>query len=202
MPKLYVTTIGLAVGTLVALAVGRAATPTIPVQMTVTVEARHGNEIPVLNKEDVMVFQRKERLRVTNLVPGQGKQAALELFILIDDGSGISLGSQLGDLRHFIEAQPATTSIAIGYMRNGTAEIAQAMTTDHQKAAQSLRVPIGTPGIVASPFLAVSDVIKRWQPSAARHEVLLVTSGVDPLGGLSSILTWIPLSNMHSALEL
>jgi len=37
-----------------------------------------------------------------------------------------------------------------------------------------------------SPFLALSDLIKRWPASPARHEVLLVTSGIDPMGGGAS----------------
>jgi hypothetical protein len=184
MRKLRWTLVGLAVGGAFAFPQEKAAVPGVPVQMIVTVEARHAKkEVPVLNKEDVMVFQRKERLRVTDVVPRAGEQAPLELFILIDDASGTSLGSQLGDLRQFIETQPATTSIGIGYMRNGTVQIVQDVTRDHPRAAQSLRLPLGDPGISPSPFLALSDLIKRWPASRARHEVVLVSSGVDPLGG-------------------
>jgi len=128
---------------------------------------------------DFMVFQKKERLPVTDLAP----RAALELYILIDDASDMSLGSQLGDLKQFIENQPAETSIGIGYMRNGTVEFTEALTADHAKAAKGLRLPLGYPGVMPSPFLSLSDLIKRWPADAARHEVLLVTSGNDPLGG-------------------
>ncbi len=183
MRKLHFTVLAFAITNLLAVTPEQAAAPAIPAQVIVTVEAHHDKEVPVLNKEDVMVFQRKDRLRVTSLVPRQGEQAGLELFILIDDGSGMSLGSQLGDLRQFIETQPAATSIGIGYMRNGTVEVAQDLTTDHPKTAKSLRLPLNSPGVVASPFLALSDLIKRWPASAARHEVILVSSGVDPLGG-------------------
>jgi hypothetical protein len=68
-------------------------------------------------------------------------------------------------------------------MRNGTLDVVQDVTTDHPRAAKSLRLPLGSPGVVASPFLSLSDLIKRWPASPARHEVLLVTSDVDPLGG-------------------
>jgi hypothetical protein len=149
----------------------------------VTVEARHGKDIPVLNRGDVMVFQKSQRLRVTDLVPLQGEHAGLELFILIDDASSSSLGSQLNDLHQFIESQPATTSIGIGYMRNATVDITQNLTTDHARAAKALRLPLGSPGAMPSPFLALSDLIKRWPASPVRHGVLLVTSGIDPLGG-------------------
>ena len=68
-------------------------------------------------------------------------------------------------------------------MRNGTVEVAQDATLDHSKAAKSLRLPLSSLGVVASPFLALSDLIKRRPPSVACREFVLVTSGVDPLGG-------------------
>jgi hypothetical protein len=157
--------------------------PTASVQMIVTAEARHGKDIPVLKPGDVMVFQKKDRLRVTSLVPSQGEHAALELYILIDDASGMSLASQLNDMRQFIQAQPAATSIGIGYMRNGTVQMTQDLTSDHAKAAKGLRLPLGFPGASPSPFISLSDLIGRWPASPARHEVLLITSGIDPLGG-------------------
>jgi len=157
--------------------------PPVPVQMTVTVESRNAKEIPVLNQDDVMVFQKNDRLRVTDLVPCRDGNAALELFVLIDDASGWSLGSQLNDLRHFIETQPATTAIGLAYMRNATVDVVQNLTTDHAKAAKAVRLPLGSAGVMASPFLSLSDLIKRWPSSSARHEVLLVTSGADALGG-------------------
>ncbi len=68
-------------------------------------------------------------------------------------------------------------------MRNGTVEFTEALTADHAKAAKGLRLPLGYPGVMPSPFLSLSDLIKRWPASPARHEVLLVSSGIDPLGG-------------------
>jgi len=153
--------------------------PTVPVQVTVTAEARHGKEVPAMKTGDIMVFQKNERLPVTNL----DSTAALELFMLIDDASGISLGSQLNDMRQFIEMQPATTSVGIAYLRNAMAEVVQNPTADHRQAANALRLPLGYPGVMPSPFLALSDLIKRWPASSARHEVVLVSSGIDPLGG-------------------
>jgi len=165
------------------LAQEKAPAPGVPVQMVVTAEARHGKEAPVLHPQDVMVFQGKERLRVTDLVACQGEHVALELFLLIDDASSTNLGTQLSDLRHFIETQPATAAIGVGYMQNATVKIAQNPTADHAKAAKALRLPFGYPGVSPSPFLSLSDLIKRWPASAARHEVVLVSSGIDPLGG-------------------
>lgn len=172
----------LATGTLL-LAQEKASAPGVPVQMVVTAEARHGKEAPVMHPQDVMAFQKNERLPVTDLIACQGEHAALELFLLIDDASSTTLGTQLNDLRHFIETQPATTAIGVGYLQNATVRIGQNPTADHAKAAKALRLPLGFPGVSPSPFLSLSDLIKRWPASAARHEVVLVSSGIDPLGG-------------------
>ena len=179
MRNSHLTAAFFAMGGILLLAREDVPSPAVPVQLTVTVEARHGKEVPVLKQGDVMIFQKNERLRVTDLEARPG----LELYILIDDASGMSLGQQLYDMRQFIETQPAATSVGIGYMRNAMVEVGQDLTTDHPKAAKTLRLPIGYPGVMPSPFLALSDLIKRWPASAARHEVLLVSSGIDPLGG-------------------
>ena len=37
------------------------ATTTVPVQMVVTVEANHGKNVPAVGREDVVVYQGRER---------------------------------------------------------------------------------------------------------------------------------------------
>ena len=159
----------------------------VPAHMVVTVEARHGSNPPVINREDVMVYESKERDTVTDWVAAQGDNAALEFFILIDDSAGVSLGSQLEDIRQFINQQPPTTKIGVAYMQNGIARIEQALTTDHAAAAKALRLPLGYAGANASPYFSVSDLIKRWPASTARHEVLVVSDGVDRYYGVGDL---------------
>ena len=156
--------------------------PAAGVQVTISVEPRHATEAPVLNREDVLVFQNKERLPVTSVVPCTGGNRALELFVLIDDSSSWTLGSQWNELQRFIEAQPSTTSIGVGYLQNATVNIAADLTTDHSQAAKALRLPLGSGGVMPSPFLSVSDLVRRWPASSARHEVILISSGIDALG--------------------
>src|ERR1700691_3778835 len=68
---------------------------TVLVSMVVSVEARHGKDIPVItNKEDVRVLEGKEHLRVTNWIPLQGSQADLELLIVIDESTGQTVANQ------------------------------------------------------------------------------------------------------------
>ena len=155
----------------------------VPAHLVVTVEARHGKDVPVVHREDVMAYQGKERGSVTDWLPLQGDHAGLDFFVLLDDSSSTSLGSQLEDIRQFILGQAATTSIGVGYMRDGTVDTVQNLTTDHAAAAKSLRLPFGSTGAISSPYFSVVDLLKRWPEGAVRREILMVSDGIDRYGG-------------------
>jgi len=156
------------------------------VNLVATVEARHGSNVPDVTRDDVMVYQGRDRDKVTGWLPLQGDHAGLQLFVLFDDSSNISLGSQLEDIRQFVSAQPATTKIGVAYMQNGTAQVAQNLTNDHTLAAKALRLPLGNPGASASPYFSLGDLIKRWPEGDERREVLMITDGIDRFWGSGS----------------
>jgi hypothetical protein len=153
------------------------------VSLVVTVEARHGSNVPEISREDVMVYEGRDRDTVTGWLPLQGDHAGLELFIMVDDSSNVSLGSQLEDIRQFMAAQPATTKIGVAYMQNGTAQVVQNLTSDHALASKALRLPLGNPGANASPYFSLGDLIKRWPENQERREVVMVTDGIDRIWG-------------------
>jgi hypothetical protein len=105
--------------------------------------------------------------------------------VLLDDAlRPVSLGPQLEDLRRFINLQAETTAIGVGYMRDGTVDIVQNLTTEHTQAAKALRLPLGTVGAMASPYLSISDLIKRWPETKSRREILVISDGIDRFGGV------------------
>ncbi len=159
----------------------------VPAHMVVTAEAHHGNEVPVIHREDVMVYEGKDRDTVTDWIPAEGDHAALELVILLDDSSGTNLGSQLDDIKKFIEGQPASAKIAVAYMQDGMARMAQNLTSDHAQAVKALRLPLGSAGINASPYFSISDLVKRWPESSARREVVMVSDGIDRYYGTGDL---------------
>jgi len=173
----------------------------VPARMTVTVEAARGKEVGELNRQDVLVFHNKQRLTVTDWTALKNEHASLELFLLLDDASGMSLGSQLGDLRDFINSQPAATQIGIAYMQNGGAKIVQNLTADHARAAEALRLPFGAIAAGTSPYLALDDLIKKWPASNVRREVVMISSGVDPLGGPSPLNPFLDMVIEHAQLS-
>lgn len=157
----------------------------VPVQMIVSVEAKHGEETPTISQSEVFVHQGREGRPVAGWVQATGDHAGLALAILIDDSAGVNLGTQLNDIKTFIQQQSAGTQVALGYMRNGTVFPAQNFTQDHASAAKAVRLAEGNVGAEASPYVSLSDFIKRWPDStgSSRREVLMITSGIDTIYG-------------------
>jgi hypothetical protein len=148
--------------------------------LIVTAEGRHGAVPSEVSRDEVSVEVNKKPVRVDKWIPLRGDQANLELYIVIDDGEDSDVSIQFGSLKAFINGQPGTTRIGLAYLRNGSANIVAPLTTDHAQLVKALRLPIGQPGIAASPYMGISDLVKKWAPADARREVLLITSGIDP----------------------
>jgi hypothetical protein len=153
----------------------------VPVHMVVSVESRHGAEIPALKREDVVVTQGRDRNKVMEWVPATSERAGLDLYVLLDDSSRWTVDTQLAEVRSFILQQPASTFIAVGYIHNGFVQMTQHLTTEHAGAAKAVGMPIGNSSGEASPYFALEDLLKHWQPDPARprREVVMITSGVD-----------------------
>ncbi len=147
-------------------------------KLVVTAEGHRQKEVPEISKQEVTVHEGKDQVPVTEWEPAR---AGLQLILMIDDGLDTDLGLQLNDLKTFMRAQPASTEIGVDYMRNGTVIAAHALTTDHDAAAKSLRLPIGMAGAASSPYVALSERIKKWAPFSGRREVLMISSGTDSL---------------------
>jgi hypothetical protein len=159
----------------------------IPVHTVVTAEAHKGSIPPEIGQQDVLVTEGKDHDPVTEWLPAQGEHAALQFFILIDDGANMSLGTELEALRKFILAQPPTEQVGLAYMENGTAQIAQNLTTDHDAVAKALHLPNGIAGINGSPYFSISDLVKRWPAGAPRREVLMISDGIDRYYGVGNL---------------
>jgi hypothetical protein len=154
-----------------------------PTQMVITVlPTRSGGEPASLEAKDLKVLHGKAPAPVVRLQRLTGDLADMQLFVLLDDSTrSFSLGNHLSELKTFVESLPATTQVAVGYMRNGTFGLAQPFTTDHQQAASALRLPVAMPGENGSPYFALSDLAKHWPSteSTDRRAVLMLTDGVD-----------------------
>jgi hypothetical protein len=134
---------------------------------------------PPITKDDVRFFTGKERKQIADWK----KDDNLFLAILIDDSIENAAASQWNDLKEFIMAQPATTHVAVGFIRDNATQIAQDFTTDHELAAKGFRIPLGAAAIGSSPYLGTLDMLKRWPQTGPRRSILLISSGIDSFRG-------------------
>ena len=161
----------------------KSAQAAVQAHLVATNEAQQGDEIPKLQQGDVKVKQGKNFLKVNQLIPAKGDNAALQLFILIDDTLDAGIGNNLNDIRDFIKAQPATTVIAVGYMSNAAVQVSQNFTADHDLAVKAIRLPFARLSTMDSPYLSLISLVKGWPQQNVRREVLMVADGIDRLRG-------------------
>ncbi len=138
---------------------------------------------------------------LANLAPVRANRT--QVALLIDDGLRTSIGRELNNLRAFVTSLPQGTEVFVGYMQNGrvvSGSDVDGFTTNLAAAAQGIRITGGIPGASASPYFCLSDFVKNWpgaaesasaqqqQPSHKARIVLMITNGVDPYNGSTSIL--------------
>jgi hypothetical protein len=160
-----------------------AAAQTAPITTVVTVLGPKYTAPPAISKDDIAVYDGKQKKEIISWDPAQGNKAALELAIVIDDSDASELGIQFGDLTNFMKSQPKTTGVAVFYASNGTVQAASQFNTDHDAVAKSLRLPFGRGAAYSSIYLSLMDLISRWPVTGARREILLLSDGIDRFRG-------------------
>jgi len=182
-PKTMLARLGVLAGALLLIPAYSAVAQTKPAgsgTTTFTVTAVGKKEgAPPIAKDDVQLFQGKERKQIGDWQKGD----QLFLAILIDQSIDTGAGSQWEYLKEFILGQPTGAYIAVAYLQNNTAMIAQDFTQNHELATRALRLPMGIGALGSSPYLATMDMLKRWPNTGPRRSILLITSGIDYFRG-------------------
>jgi hypothetical protein len=117
--------------------------------------------------------------------------ANAQVAVLIDSGLRETVGRELNNLRAFFEGLPPGVEAQVGFMQFGHVVSSQPFTADHALAASAVRLPEGTPGMSASPYICLSDFVKSWPGDSSEHKarfVLMITNGVDPYNGSTSVM--------------
>lgn len=157
----------------------------VPVTTVITALGPKYTPPPAISKDDISVYERKDKRNVLGFIPAQGDKAGLQLAIVIDEACTTELGLQLGDLRNFINGQPKSTAIGVFYASNGGVQAVSQFNTDHEAAAKSLRLPLGNFGAYSSIYLSMMSLIDGWPAPGpyTRREILLIGDGIDRFRG-------------------
>lgn len=162
-------------------------------KITVTVEQKGRKGTPALDADDFFVYEDGIKQKVISVSPATVKNAPLNIAIVIQEGLP-QVNSEIKAIKNFIKGLPDGSQVMISYINGGFVDIRQSFTTDLDKAAGKLRIVASNTSIPSSPYLTLIDVMKRFNGLAhGRNEILFISSGLDPLNGLSSS----PTSNLY-----
>ena len=112
----------------------------------------------------------------------------LNLAILIQDDLVPQVGNELGVTREFIRSLPKGSQVMVGYITSGSLQVRQPFTTDLEKAARSLRIPIGsTSASPFNPYVEVIEALKKFKDGGTNaNAILLISDGLDTSRGFDS----------------
>lgn len=112
----------------------------------------------------------------------------LNLAVLIQDDLVPQVGNELGVTRRFIRSLPKGSQVMVGYITAGALQVRQPFTTDLEKAARSLRIPVGsTSSSPFNPYVEVIEALKKFKSDSPNaNAVLLISDGLDTSRGFDS----------------
>lgn len=112
----------------------------------------------------------------------------LNLAVLIQDDLVSQVGNELGVTRAFIRSLPQSSRVMVGYITTGSLQVRQPFTTDLEKAAKSLRIPVAAHGSSAfNPYVEVLEALKKFDRGWTNaNAVLLISDGLDTSRGFDS----------------
>src|SRR3989442_9818880 len=112
----------------------------------------------------------------------------LNIAILIQDDLTSRVGNELGVTKNFIRSLPAGSRVMVAYITAGSLQVRQPFTTDLNRAANSLRIPVASDAASAfNPYLEVIDALKKFDSSwIVNNHVLLFSDWLDMSRGFDA----------------
>lgn len=136
---------------------------------------------------DVLRVYEDGELQETLTIRGEA-QSPLTLAVLIQDDLVSTVSLEIAGIAEFIRRLPPGSRVMVGYLRAGSLGVRQKFTHDLEKAANALRIPLGSSaGTPYNPFTQLRDALKRFEGQPiGRRAVLLISDGLDLSRGVSS----------------
>lgn len=125
----------------------------------------------------------QEVLSLSNL-----ERSPLALAVLIQEDVVSSINNEINPLAEYIRNLPEGSRVFVGYLGSGSLRVRQRFTTNTERAAASLRIPLGSASAAPfNPYVQIREALRRFESlPAGRRAVLVVTDGLDISRGVSS----------------
>jgi len=122
-----------------------------------------------------------EQRRVQSIEP-------LNIAILIQDDLVPQVSNEIGVTRDFIRSLPQGSQVMIGYITTGTLQVRQPFTTDLEKAARAVRIPVAsTASSPFNPYVEVIEALRKFESNGTNaNAILLISDGLDTSRGFDS----------------
>lgn len=154
-----------------------------PVTVPVTIRPRGPMEIRVV---DFLIREDGEMQSIlSRRLPADNP---LHLAILIQDGLVPSVSTETRGVADFVRELPVGSRVMIGHVRTGSLEVRRRFTTDLEKAATSVRIPMAFASASPfNPFIQVIEALRRFDSQPlGRRAIVLVSDGLDVSRGIDS----------------
>jgi VWFA-related protein len=117
-----------------------------------------------------------------------GTDTPISVAVLIQDDVVTSISNEISALKEFINRLPKGSRVMVGYIRSGSLEVRQKFTADLDRAASSLRIPIGSAVAAAfNPYVEIIEGLRRFEAMPkGRRALLVVSDGLDISRGFDS----------------
>lgn len=158
-----------------------------PVTIPITIRVKGTTPEAELRMVDLAVTEDGEPQTILH-IRAMGSNSPITLAVLIQDDVVSSIANEIKPLAGFIRRLPKGSRVLVGYVRAGSLQVRQKFTTDLERAAQSLRTPLGSASAAPyNPYVEVIEALRRFdsQPSG-RRAILLVSDGLDTSHGVES----------------
>ena len=188
---------------LIAVLAGAAALTTAPaaaqpqrggvrsVTIPITVRQRGGDAAmrELQGVGDLTVTEDGDEQRILSL-RAYGTETPISVGILIQDDVVTSVSNEIRALREFINRLPRGSRVMVGYIKAGSLDVRQRFTADLDRAAQSLRIPVGSATAAPyNPYVEIVEGLRRFEAMPkGRRALLVVTDGLDISRGVDSSL--------------
>ena len=115
-------------------------------------------------------------------------EVPLNIAIRIQDDLVSSVGNELGVTADFIRSLPKGSRVMVGYITAGSLQVRQPFTTDLDRAARSLRIPLANVNAAPfNPYVEVIEALRRFDANGkGRNVLLLISDGLDVSRGFDS----------------
>lgn len=163
----------------------RVRTVTIPISIFTKAELRENQAQEFVQADRLIVREEKEEQQILSI--RSVAETPLSIAVVIQDDLASSFNLQLTDIKAFIRRLPAGTRVMVAYSRGGSLQVQQRFTDDLERAANSLRIVVGSSSVSPrSPYESVQEVLSRFDAvPSGRRAILLFSDGLDTAQGAS-----------------